>query len=280
MHISTQWQCTVCRFFVFSWVAKAVHLRKSGKLGELLEAVNTAISADVVDGRGPEFLEAMQQQIDDDTEVLTNAPLNEIIGQTNKLSMDVPHQDFVCRRNFNVCPDGWSMVGAFCRAPPSYKGPCGHMQALLGISNLGKEKFAEDCQAPWPCLDACESGRDYDVCPTGWSEDGKGFCTGTYPKNTNKICASQYLFSSMSIKEKQSLASFCHIEFPCLQSCVRNYDAICPEDWVTANSRDGLCFAPAGYAGDCVSAVNTTGWSTVEKKAFTSRCGAPYPCNK
>merc|ERR1712151_1248918 len=137
---------------------------------------------------------------------------------------------------------------------------------------MGKEQFAEDCQAPWPCLDDCESGRNYDICPKGWSDDGKGFCVVIKQMSTNEGCATRYLFSAMSIKEKQSLASFCHIDFPCLQSCDRNYDATCPADWISVESQSGLCFAPANYAGDCFSIVNTSGWNKDEKKGFTSRC--------
>lgn len=263
--------------FVFLWFVKGAHLRQSSNIGELLEAASDAISADVVDGRGSEFFQAMQQQLDDDTEVLTNARVNEIVGQTNTLSADLPTEDFVCRRNFNVCPDGWSKVGAFCKAPQSYRGSCAHMHALHGITALAKKQFAKDCQAPWPCIDGCESGRNYDICPTGWSEDDKGFCVLNTP-TTKEICASRYLFSAMSIEEKQSLSSFCQLDFPCLQSCVRNYDATCPENWAPVQSQSGLCSASASYAGDCSPVVNTAGWGTEEKKAFSSRCGAPYPC--
>lgn len=126
--------------------------------------------------------------------------------------------------------------------------------------------------------DSCPEGRDYDkqLCPRGWSEIGDGFCVrGDVPKTAAK-CGSKYHFAGMNVRDKEDLAASCLLEWPCLESCARDYTARCPEGW--AHIGEGLCTAPPTYAGDCSYSVNTTGMRDRQKLAFENKCSVPFPC--
>merc|ERR1712050_778260 len=101
----------------------------------------------------------------DDEEVLVNKDVSAVVADANgKAAEKTVGSDAVCDRDYDApCPDGWSSVDSECTAPPSYDGGCSGA-SFASISD--KSKFAENCDAPWPCKDACTSGHDYTGCPT------------------------------------------------------------------------------------------------------------------
>merc|ERR1719181_6615 len=68
------------------------------------------------------------------------------------------------------------------------------------------------------------------------------------------------------------------MKWPCRMDCTPNYDADCPEEWIS-DRRRGTCVAPAAYAGDCAYEINVADWGLNEKEAFAAACAAPYPCS-
>merc|ERR1712062_730519 len=181
--------------------------------------------------------------------------------------------DPVCQRDWEGCPDGWKLVGSACLAPTSYRGACDHVFHLGGLLSE-KERFANECQAPWPCAGECAGGHDYDSgCPNGWVEKA-GFCENPNALASSK-CSSRYLFSVMDTGMKQNLASTCGIEWACRTVCEEDYGALCPEGWSAQNEQ---CYAPASYVGECKYAANLSGLSAEEKRAFSNSCAAPFPC--
>ena len=87
--------------------------------------------------------------------------------------------------------------------------------------------------------------RDYSKnCPTGWAFDGAS-CTA--PENYAGECSPKMQFENLTPLEKSTLAAKCGATFPCLGSCVEDYDAACPLGWSV--DVDGSCTAPDSYEG-------------------------------
>jgi CPW-WPC domain-containing protein len=80
-----------------------------------------------------------------------------------------------CDRDYaRMCPDGFVNIGtvfggntSYCAASSQYDGPCANEpHSFVGMSVSAKARWANLCQAAWPCI-RCE--RDYQgVCPTNW----------------------------------------------------------------------------------------------------------------
>merc|ERR1711862_591234 len=173
--------------------------------------------------------------------------------------------DSVCERQWTKpCPDGWDHTGnSVCVAPASYtiSGACRHTQTFTHADARTKLEFSASCAAPWPCDgDACNEGRDYESCPTGWADIGDGFCRA--PSNVETKCEPTYKFSEIPISTKQELAIACGIEWPCKSSCAPDYRRACPEGWTEVA---GMCAAPVTYSGDCSYSMNTTGMAEKQR---------------
>merc|ERR1712000_733002 len=66
---------------------------------------------------------------------------------------------------------------------------------------------------------------------------------------------------------------------PC-SSCVHDYGATCPEDWVPDELEmgAGACSANPAYDGPCPSSAFFNGMQRAEKEAFETRCLVCWPC--
>jgi len=232
---------------------------------------------DVILNTGPAQTGRLMTRLEQDEEVLGNPRLNEAVLRANAHAQRVlVPGDLICARNWSSsCPAGWDVVGPSCSAPAGYRGACPSAQVLAATTLMERYKFAERCDAPWPCVaetGVCLHGRDYDVCPKGWADVGSGYC-----QSILKLvrCANFYRFSSMSVRKKQELVAACGLEWPCKDVCERDYEALCPASWQPV---EDLCVAPASYSGPCGFSFNTTSLSHVQKRSLAEKCGVLFPC--
>lgn len=221
--------------------------------------------------------QALADELSANEEVLVNPVASKVIAKANsEAASEIVPSDVLCPRAWSSpCPDGWKSLGATCQAPDSYGGPCASAQSFKDAAAVDKYKFSIECAAPWPCAsDACATGKDYDVCPEGWSTAGNGFCQGS---TATSKCASLYNFDDLAIAEKQELAAACGLSWPCRSACEQDYSVACPKGWSAVG---GLCLAPASYAGDCGFSMNMTGMSQAQKSETGAKCGTEFPCAK
>ena len=207
--------------------------------------------------------------------VLVNPEVSRVVAEGNALAAaKVVDDRDTCSRDWEApCPSGWLQVGnAHCVAPASYAGGCPRMQSFNGQSLTARLKFANVCDAQWPCATDCTSGIDFDHCPAGWADDGDGYCSAT---GSIGNCLTSYKFSVMSISQKEQLASVCGFAWPCRGNCDENYDAPCPEGWTSIGDE---CVGPRTYAGDCDFSFTTKGMTQAQKQAFAESCGVRFPC--
>ena len=205
---------------------------------------------------------------------LVNPEVSRVVAEGNALAaLKIVDDSDTCTRNWKApCPSGWLQVGsAHCAAPVSYAGGCPRMQSFSGRSMASRLKFANDCDAQWPCAKDCASGLDFDTCPAGWVDNGDGYCSSP----GGSACLPSYKFSAMSISQKEELASVCGFEWPCRGTCNENFDAPCPEGWATVGDD---CLGPRSYAGDCNFSIATKGMSKLQKQALAESCGVRFPC--
>lgn len=221
------------------------------------------------------FGESIAKDVSSWESTLVNPEVSRVVAEGNALAvLKVVDDSDICTRNWGApCPSGWLKVGnAHCAAPVSYAGGCPRMQSFNGRSIALRLKFANDCDAQWPCARDCASGLDFDTCPVGWVDDGNGYCSSP----GNGACLASYKFSAMSILQREELALVCGFEWPCRGTCTENFDAQCPEGW--ANVGDD-CLGPRNYAGDCDFSITTKGMSMLQKHALAETCGVRFPCS-
>ena len=269
---------------VFTCSQPVEGLRAAGK-SDVAESIGDAVKnidrlyASHFNHGGPEetsaFGESIAAGLHSQEDVLVNAEVSRVVAEGNSLAATkmVDDKD-TCERNLEApCPAGWLQVGsAHCTSPASYAGGCPRMQSFDGRSLTARVRFANDCDAPWPCVTDCASGIDFDNCPEGWTDDGDGYCSSPSASK----CLPSYKFSAMSISQKEELASVCGFEWPCRGSCNENYDAPCPEGWTSIGDE---CVGPRTYAGDCDFSFTTKGMTNAQKQAFAGSCGVRFPCS-
>merc|ERR1712083_547054 len=93
-----------------------------------------------------------------------------------------------------------------CMAPPNYKGPCKTLQSLADYKVPQKSKFASACKSPWPCVDTCAEGHDYEACPIGWYDIGGGSCKSRYASPATDRCGGVFKFDDVTLQDKQDFA--------------------------------------------------------------------------
>ena len=124
-----------------------------------------------------------------------------------------------CVRDWMVpCPNGWTQAlsrgEVTCSSPRGYSGGCATVQSFAGADKAMRAGFAEDCDAPWPCVGACAGGADFDGCPSGWTDVGAGFCSqGAAPADAR--CPTTMNFAELGAYERDALSRACSIEWPC-----------------------------------------------------------------
>lgn len=242
-----------------------------------IQSANAAVVQSAVRGGGESGYEAMRSQVDSARTVPAIPSVTAATTKANKMFEAMHTKDSVCARDWEGCPDGWALSFDSCIAPQSYKGPCSNVLHLGG--GLDKQKFADDCKAPWPCAGECSSGHDYGIsnCPVGWIDQPGEYCEHVGAIATEK-CNSKYDFASISTEMKQSLAIACGHQWPCLMQCEPDYLAACPHGW-SLDAAGVRCVAPMTYAGECAYAADLRMFTREEKAAFARTCDAPFPCS-
>ena len=259
-------------------------LRAAGK-SEVAESIGDAVKgidrlyASHFNHGGPQetsaFGESIAAGLLSQESVLVNPEVSRVVADGNSLAAaKMVDDEDTCERNLEApCPNGWLQVGsAHCAAPVSYAGGCPRMQSFHGRSLTARIRFANDCDAQWPCATDCAAGLDFDHCPEGWNDDGDGYCSSPGASK----CLPSYRFGAMSISQKEELASVCGFEWPCRGSCNENFDAPCPEGWTSIGDE---CVGPRTYAGDCDFSFTTKGMTNAQKQAFADSCGVRFPCS-
>jgi len=205
-------------------------------------------------------------------DVLVNPAVSHAIAQANRAAASKTMANDICETNWGAeCPDGWAAVGGTCQAPKAYSG-CATQQAAF-TNTVGKMKFSKTCLAPWPCMDACAAGHEYDACPAGFSSLDGGFCSA--PDKT-QCGQSTFNFAAMPIADRIELGVVCGFSWPCRAgTCEQNLTAACPTGW---GNMSGLCIAPASYAGPCPYSIDTAGMAAGQKSAFATKCAVSFPC--
>lgn len=116
---------------------------------------------------------------------------------------------------------------------------------------------------------------DYTKCPIDWDQKGASCsAASTY----SGPCPHDLNFSAMTLEEKQGLASFCKVKFPCQDDCQMNFVELCPSSW--RETTKGVCTAPVEYDGECSREIAAAAMSNSEKTLFAQRCRARWPCDK
>ena len=124
-----------------------------------------------------------------------------------------------CARDWSApCPRGWvqggPIGGATCSSPRGYSGGCATVQSFVSMDKGSRARFAEECDAPWPCAGECADGADFDGCPTGWSDAGGGFCSQA-ASPADAACPTILNFAALGAHDREELSRACSIEWPC-----------------------------------------------------------------
>ena len=275
---------SIFRFVVLAYSQPARGLRAAGNsqeaesIGDAIKNIDRQYASHFNHGGSEEtsaFGQSIAAELQAQDSVLVNSEVSRVVAEGNALAATkiVDDRD-TCSRNLKApCPSGWLQVGsAHCAAHASYAGGCPRMQSFNGRSLTARVKFANDCDAQWPCATDCASGLDFDNCPAGWADSGDGYCSSTGAST----CLPSYKFNAMSISQKEELASVCGFEWPCRATCNQNYDAPCPAGWASIGDE---CVGPRTYAGECDFSFTTRGMTTAQKQALAESCGVSFPCN-
>ncbi|GAW80622.1 CPW-WPC family protein [Plasmodium gonderi] len=188
--------------------------------------------------------------------------------------------DYACTQDFenSVCPLGWVMgkSGDYCISPDGYTGSCLKKIKFINMSSKEKSIYSNLCDIRWPCKQKCT--HDYSVlCPDGWVEGSDGYCfaTSNYKGNCEKKIYLKHLDDVM----KQMYEHKCQFNYPCINSCEKNYDDICPKLWIPINDKE--CAPTEYYNGNCKDNYIFVGKNMEEeKKEFEKFCHVSYACLK
>jgi len=256
---------------------RTINVNAAESLGDAVNNIDRQYASRFNQGGSGEvsaFAQSIAGEFNSQHQVLVNPDVSRVVAEGNILAaLKRINDNDVCSRNFKAtCPSGWLHIGRFnCEAPASYTGGCQRMQSFEEYSLIAKLKFADDCDAQWPCQDDCAIGRNFDVCPREWTDVGDGYCS--VPEATK--CLASYKFNEMSKAQKEELASVCGFEWPCREACEQNYNAFCPQGWTSVND---ICTGPRTYAGECGFTLNTHGMNVPQKQALAESCGVTFPC--
>ncbi|CRG94257.1 CPW-WPC family protein [Plasmodium gallinaceum] len=180
------------------------------------------------------------------------------------------HQDF---ENY-LCPLDWIKINdEYCKAPEHYVGTCLNKIKFSSMSNKEKMIYSNLCDIRWPCKEKCE--HDYSVlCPDGWIEGNNEYCIATngYKGNCKKKIYLKHLDKIM----KQAYEQKCQFNYPCFNSCEKNYDDLCPNLWLSVNEKE--CAPSEYYNGNCKENYIFKNRNIEEKKQFEKLCNVSYRC--
>lgn len=97
---------------------------------------------------------------------------------------------------------------------------------------------------PTPEEQSCTHNYTF-LCPQGWNDVGDAATCEAPPSYTGP-CSTLGMFDR-EIEEKKLLEKKCLVHWPCLEECVRDYKALCPEGWTEIG--EGKCSASSSYTG-------------------------------
>jgi CPW-WPC domain-containing protein len=118
--------------------------------------------------------------------------------------------------------------------------------------------------------------RDYSACcPEGWVEVGDG-ASCLAPMEYTGNCPAKMSYAGLTPLEKSMQAVGCSSFFPCMGSCAKDYEQLCPDGW-TAEA-GGVCTAPDSYAGRCVRRQVFGSFNELQKASWAASCGVSWPC--
>lgn len=186
-----------------------------------------------------------------------------------------------------LCPDGWADLGdgSTCLAPLSHDGPCPKFVKFGHMDPRKKTDTAKMCETDFAATDVAPSDFG-STCPAGWLVDIDYSCVA--PLSYPGPCVGRKKFRGYGAADKQRWGRACGVAWvregktekprtkPQNKACTQNLTHACPAGWRCAN---GLCHAPPSYQGTCLRAIKMTHFDARLKKAFSSACGAPWPCD-
>ncbi|CAD2098400.1 CPW-WPC family protein [Plasmodium vinckei brucechwatti] len=182
-----------------------------------------------------------------------------------------------CIQDFenSICPLDWILSDdEYCISPDNYKGSCLNKIKFIDMPNKEKSIYSNLCDIKWPCKEKCE--HDYfDLCPDGWIETNDGYCLAT---NYNGTCQRKMNFKDLDKAMKQIYEQKCQFNYPCINSCEKNYDDLCPKSWIIFNENE--CAPSKYYNGNCKENYIFKNKNIEEKKNFEKLCNVSYPCLK
>jgi len=261
-----------CLFCVAVVDARGLRTHDSKDIGvQLAKAVQSA-NAGLAGKEDPtNFQKLLFAELVSKEELLVNEAVAKAVMQANRAAESKSMETELCDTNWDAaCPDGWAVLAGTCQAPAAYSG-CAAQQPTFQ-SKQEKMEFAASCSAPWPCKDSCVAGHDYDSCPSDFVAVGGGLCSAT-----EAVCGQTvFNFEAMPLPDRIALGVACGFQWPCHSGvCKQDFQAVCPAGW---REVEGLCVAPASYAGPCSYSVKASGMSPSQKEAFGSKCAVSFPC--
>ncbi|SCN12234.1 CPW-WPC family protein, putative [Plasmodium malariae] len=183
-----------------------------------------------------------------------------------------------CIQDFenSTCPLDWVIMDEeYCIAPDNYVGNCLNKINFLNMSNKEKSIYSNLCDIKWPCKEKCE--HDYSVlCPDRWIEGNNGYCFPTNSYNGN--CKGKIYLKHLNKIMKQTYEQKCQFSYPCINSCEKNYDDLCPNSWLSINENE--CAPSEYYNGNCKENYIFKNKNQEEKKLFEKLCDVSYSCIK
>ncbi|GAW82942.1 CPW-WPC family protein [Plasmodium gonderi] len=117
--------------------------------------------------------------------------------------------------------------------------------------------------------------KDYSrPCAEGWHElRNSSQCIA--PLSYGGPCP-RFLQIEDSTKQKKIMEQECHIFWPCLFQCEKNYSLQCPEQWVPEDDR--ICRPLAIYEGTCLLSHDFSNMTNTQKEIWSNKCGTSWPC--
>eukprot|EP00929_Paragymnodinium_shiwhaense_P033461 TRINITY_DN18371_c0_g3_i1.p1 TRINITY_DN18371_c0_g3~~TRINITY_DN18371_c0_g3_i1.p1 ORF type:complete len:268 (-),score=34.28 TRINITY_DN18371_c0_g3_i1:70-777(-) len=226
------------QFQALSWVAQVrrTFCVKSCRMAHVLVGACVFLSAhgaEAVGLRGRSLVDAISQTIQklsldsvaDDTGFFDNATAfldqlkdKEATESALKRSLLDPQPAvgfFSCVRDTTGCPLGFVEGGEdvqVCVPKSSYRGSCSTPIDFSAMSILAKTRWADACQAPWPCSDCA---RDYSGCPADWKRSGGADALSCEPPASYVGGCDAADFSAASVADLESWASSCGTVWPC-----------------------------------------------------------------
>ncbi|SOS76610.1 CPW-WPC family protein [Plasmodium sp. gorilla clade G1] len=183
-----------------------------------------------------------------------------------------------CVQDFenSICPLEWTMKNEeYCISPESYIGNCLNQINFINMTNKEKAIYSNLCDVRWPCKKKCE--HDYSVlCPDEWIEGNDGYCFPT--RNYKGNCKNKIYFKHLDKIMKETYEQKCQFSYPCINSCEKNYDDLCPNLWISINGNE--CAPSEYYNGSCKENYIFKKKNVEEKKMFENLCEVSYPCLK